>query len=516
LEEDQDLEELEQRPRERKKLTIRRAEGRVPPRMRSEEVRQEASEVEEEHHAPRPPRGGRRPGAEEDDVGGRGAPRRLREEVRREVRQEASEADEEHRAPRPPSGGRRGGGAEEEDVRGRGAPRRLREEVPKESWELQVEAEEDVDEEEDRAPRPPRGASRRGPEEGGEEGRGAPRRQRDEVPARTGGNAATSGRIAYGETQEEEEEYAPRDRRRSAEERGEPRGRGQAVEALEVGTRRSIVYQRLTKLLTKKGRQKVSRYIAEGAKFLRFAPRTVFVRMSRWDESRDKILTMLAEGGEEGPDLLDADTNPLEWGSPLLSDAGLAGDPPGICVLSDELFDSVTTQEASQGIICIFAVPKQRGTDWATGNRVIVLDAVKDSRNLGVIMRTMEAFDAKTLILSKGSTDVYNPKVVRCSMGAVVRGGLQVLLAEDSNELRDLLKGYQIFSTDMNGEVSTADLPSHLTGKDAFIFGNEATGVSADLQGLARKRLRIPIADQVESLNVGVSVGIVLHAVAAR
>lgn len=283
---------------------------------------------------------------------------------------------------------------------------------------------------------------------------------------------------------------------------------------VEVSSPESPPFRCLRRLYGRRGRAEAQRYIAEGVKFLRMSPRTVFVRRSRWVESGARIESLLAAGGEEGPAAL-LDTGPMSWGADQLDDSGSMGEPPGICVLADELFNLVSTQEASQGVICIFPMPSGRGVQcWATSKRVVVLDAVQDSINIGVILRTMEAFKAGTLISLKGTTDLYNPKVVRCSMGAVVRGGLQLLAADDVPELQRLLRGYRIFATCMDGQVEPCGLAAELTGKDAFVFGNEARGVSGEVLDIADVRLRISMAEQVESLNVGVSVGIILHAAA--
>eukprot|EP00443_Scrippsiella_acuminata_P114368 CAMPEP_0115704346 /NCGR_PEP_ID=MMETSP0272-20121206/69608_1 /TAXON_ID=71861 /ORGANISM="Scrippsiella trochoidea, Strain CCMP3099" /LENGTH=216 /DNA_ID=CAMNT_0003145321 /DNA_START=1 /DNA_END=648 /DNA_ORIENTATION=- len=215
-------------------------------------------------------------------------------------------------------------------------------------------------------------------------------------------------------------------------------------------------------------------------------------------ESAPDIEAMLREGGEEGPAAF-RDVGRLSWGHKALRDSGLAGEPPGVCVLDDELFDQVSEQEQSQGVICVFALPPQSGaTSWATGRRAVVLDGVRNSLNIGVIMRTMEAFEATTLVTVKGT-------MARGSMGAIVRGDLQILSAGDADELKSMLRGYKIFATALEGEVGTSDLHSHMTGKDAFVFGHEGLGVSQSVLEVADARLRIPMSPQVNSLNVGVS-----------
>jgi len=272
-------------------------------------------------------------------------------------------------------------------------------------------------------------------------------------------------------------------------------------------------YRQLQQLFSRRGRAQAQRFIAEGAKFLSMCPRTIFVRKSRWLQSSERIEELLATGGEEGPAALTC-VAPLSWGLKSLRDDGGVAELPGIGVLADELFDDISTQEASQGVICIFPMPEQQDMQtWATGKRVVVLDAVQDSVNIGVILRTMEAFETDTLISLKGTTDLYNPKVVRCSMGAVVRGGLKLLVANNIAELQRILRGYRLFATCLSGDLKPQDLVDHLSGRDAFIFGNEARGVSKDVLAVADAKLRIGIAPQVDSLNVGVSVGIVLHAI---
>jgi len=289
---------------------------------------------------------------------------------------------------------------------------------------------------------------------------------------------------------------------------------GLEEEVVEVDSADHPAYKELCELFTRKGRSEACRFLVEGRTFMRMGPRTVFVRRSKWLDDGEAILDAIHGGGEEGPAAF-LDTAPKEWGGGMLSDSGAAGEIPGVCVLSDGLYDGLSTQEASQGVICVFALPRQGQTSWATGARAVVLDAVQDSINIGVIMRTMEAFGAKTLIVLKGTVDVYNPKVARASMGAVVRGSLQILSAKNVKELRGLLRGYRIFATALSGDVTTENLSSHLSGKDAFVFGNEARGVSDAVLAASDSHLRIPISKDVDSLNVGVAVGIVLHVAAA-
>lgn len=289
-------------------------------------------------------------------------------------------------------------------------------------------------------------------------------------------------------------------------------------EPVEIMSRGEAAYKCLLDLRRlRDSRTRWRRFIAEGQLFLRMRPRTVFVRESRWREAAPELCAALAQGGEEGPSAF-MDTSPFDWGGGPLADGGKGGAAPRIAVLRDELFDRVSTQEKSQGLLCIFAIPgsgQYGGQLAADDSCVVVLDRVMDPNNLGVILRTMEAFGAAALVVTKGTVDVYNDKVVRCSMGAVMRGKIRVLAAEDATELGQLLRGYRIFATALSGQLQPMELGRHLSGRDALIFGNEAEGVTPEVLQLADERVRIPMVPGVDSLNVGIAVGIVLHAAVA-
>ncbi|CAK0827092.1 unnamed protein product, partial [Prorocentrum cordatum] len=121
---------------------------------------------------------------------------------------------------------------------------------------------------------------------------------------------------------------------------------------LEVSSRRSPVFRRLQRLLQRKGRTEARRFLAEGDAFLQMRPRTVFVRRSRWEGSSGAQLRALwarvCGGAEAGPGA-GLDARPFAWGSAALDDFGLAGEAPGLAVLSDELYDAVSSQEQPQG-----------------------------------------------------------------------------------------------------------------------------------------------------------------------
>eukprot|EP00434_Breviolum_minutum_P008741 symbB.v1.2.007705.t1/scaffold477.1/size198972/4 len=278
------------------------------------------------------------------------------------------------------------------------------------------------------------------------------------------------------------------------------------VPVVSIDSKRNNAFKVLKKLGSRKGRRKLGRFVAEGETFLRMRPRSIFVRQSRFDEvGLDGLKPSDEEAAAPQPAM------PLNWGGGMgfdLGDADVGAAP--VAVLKNDLFDEISSQEKSQGVLCIFGLPQDmqvacQGTVPVTSEaRVVILDGVEDPNNLGVILRTMEAFGSRTLLVTKGTVDVYNAKVVRCSMGATVRQQVRTheVLAQD---LKTLLPNYRFFATHLGDDAKfqRPAVPSW--------FGNEARGVSEELVALAQERLRIPMVPGVDSLNVGVSVGIVLH-----
>ncbi|MBQ9571785.1 MAG: RNA methyltransferase [Acidaminococcaceae bacterium] len=139
---------------------------------------------------------------------------------------------------------------------------------------------------------------------------------------------------------------------------------------------------------------------------------------------------------------------------------------------------------------------------------VIILDRIQDPGNLGTIIRTADAVGALGIILLEGCVDAYSPKVVRASMGSLFH--LPVIQGIFPEEALTWCyrHGYEPAATAMQGAANL--YKTDISKKMAFIFGNEANGVSEELQAAAETRLFIPMAGQAESMNVAMAAGIVL------
>ena len=137
----------------------------------------------------------------------------------------------------------------------------------------------------------------------------------------------------------------------------------------------------------------------------------------------------------------------------------------------------------------------------------LLLDRIRDPGNLGLIQRTAEAAGVGALFLSKGSVELYNPKVVRASRGAIFR--LPVFRNTDLSSLIQHLhaRSVRVLSAHLEGapfyEVGRPD-------RFALLLGNETFGVDPTLSTLVDSTLTIPMAGGVNSLNVAIAAGILL------
>jgi TrmH family RNA methyltransferase len=139
---------------------------------------------------------------------------------------------------------------------------------------------------------------------------------------------------------------------------------------------------------------------------------------------------------------------------------------------------------------------------------VIVAAGVADPGNLGTLIRTAAALGAAALVAASGTVEPTNPKVVRATAGALFR--LPVLLGEAA-ELKAM--GFRVVVADARGEPPSAwgARPRRL----ALVVGNEPRGVDEGVRGIADGMVGIPLRAGVESLNVAVAAGILLHAILA-
>lgn len=183
--------------------------------------------------------------------------------------------------------------------------------------------------------------------------------------------------------------------------------------------------------------------------------------------------------------------------------------------VDETVFKYLTDTETPQGVLIVLDKNQSKITDLVksinNNEKIIVLDMVSDSGNMGTIIRTAVSFNVKNIICIKGSADVYSSKVVRSAMGALQKLNIFYL---DYNEV-ELLKinlrsnGYKLIATDLKADKYSNECK--MSNKLIFVLGNEANGVSDKMKSLCDDYIKIPMEDTQESLNVGIAAAILMY-----
>lgn len=181
------------------------------------------------------------------------------------------------------------------------------------------------------------------------------------------------------------------------------------------------------------------------------------------------------------------------------------------CVVSDKVFNGISDTGTPQGIMALVKMNKWSLEDvLGKDTFVIIAERLQDPGNLGTIMRTAEAAGATGIILSSDSVDVYNPKVVRSTMGSIFRVPVYVSedLAIDIDKIKE--KGVTIYGAHLKGQDFYDKDFKNACG---FLVGNEGKGLSDEISSKADDLLKIPMKGNVESLNAATSVAVISYEV---
>ena len=172
-------------------------------------------------------------------------------------------------------------------------------------------------------------------------------------------------------------------------------------------------------------------------------------------------------------------------------------------------FESAAETDTPQGVLAIAAVPTRQLQDLPQTDRlrILVLDAVQDPGNVGTMLRTALAFSVTATFSLPGTVDLWNAKVVRSGMGAHFR---HPCISGTWNELDAFRRerAVDVWAADAAGApVGDLTPPPRL----AIVVGNEGAGLSSSSRERADQLVALPIAADVESLNVAVAAGILLY-----
>jgi TrmH family RNA methyltransferase len=194
----------------------------------------------------------------------------------------------------------------------------------------------------------------------------------------------------------------------------------------------------------------------------------------------------------------------------------------GIYIIQDKIFKEISDTKTPQGILAVIRMNEYSLQDIlknslisgnskgkADKNRIIILDGIKDPGNMGTIIRTANGAGFGGIIVSKECVDIYNPKVLRATMGSIfyIPQFLCTNFADTLYKIKDynikiyashLEKGDNYFDVDMTGDI-------------ALIIGSEAHGISKEASLIADSFVKIPMSKGTESLNASVAAGILMY-----
>ncbi len=238
--------------------------------------------------------------------------------------------------------------------------------------------------------------------------------------------------------------------------------------------------KRVKRLHSSKGRQQAQRFIVEGLRLVEEAlragnvPALMFYTSPLEDSVRGQALLALAR---------DKSVRPM--------------------LVSEKVMCAMATTRTPQGVLAVLSKPVLLWPERPT--LILILDRLRDPGNLGSALRVAEAAGVDGVLLSPGTVDIYNPKVVRGGMGAHWRLALR---AACWSEIVQATQGLRVWLAEARGGVPHYEVDWLLPA--ALIIGGEAEGTSAEAQGLTGDRVSIPMPGLAESLNAAVAAGIIL------
>jgi TrmH family RNA methyltransferase len=183
--------------------------------------------------------------------------------------------------------------------------------------------------------------------------------------------------------------------------------------------------------------------------------------------------------------------------------------PEGVrqAAVPEELMRSISPAQTPQGVLSVCAIPAQSLPEKLEGSRYLVLDTVQDPGNVGTILRTADALGADGLLLVGACADLYNPKTVRATMGAVFRCPAWRCTVP---ELRELLRCSELALYGAALRHDTVDARAVSYRRCAIAIGSEGKGLSQEVLDCCDKAVRIPMRAHCESLNAAAAATVLL------
>lgn len=178
-------------------------------------------------------------------------------------------------------------------------------------------------------------------------------------------------------------------------------------------------------------------------------------------------------------------------------------------IITPQVYQSLTYRETTEGVIAL-ATPKLhilQNIKLTASPLLLIIEAVEKPGNLGAMLRTCDAAGADAVIICDSKTDLYNPNVIRSSLGTVFTNTIAVC---SSSEAIAFVKEKNITLYAAELQAPRFHHQQNLSKPTAFVVGAESTGLSTAWLTAADQKIKIPMLGKIDSLNVSVSAGILL------
>lgn len=269
------------------------------------------------------------------------------------------------------------------------------------------------------------------------------------------------------------------------------------------------VKELLTLVEKSKARSAAGLFVVEGQRELGhcldagFIPETLFICgevMAVQNNAVNVAKTGHLAENIEGKDGLDA----------LIAKAEALNPRLGVVQIPAFLYEKVAYRGSTEGIIAeVHSVPRSL-EDLRLGERplVMVLESVEKPGNLGAVLRSADAAGADAVIVCDPLTDIWNPNLIRSSVGAVF--SVPVAVCTSADAIAFLKKrGIRILTAQLQDSEWYYD--TDMTGATALVMGTESTGLTQAWRDSADAHIKIPMLGRLDSLNVSVSAAVLLY-----
>jgi TrmH family RNA methyltransferase len=179
--------------------------------------------------------------------------------------------------------------------------------------------------------------------------------------------------------------------------------------------------------------------------------------------------------------------------------------------ISERLMDTISESKTPQPVMAVVKMTEHSEDELLThaSKLIVIAHQLQDPGNLGTIIRTAEAVGAAGVAITTNTVDPYNAKSVRASMGSILR--LPIVPIGDGATFMKVCKqkGFQTAATVLTGDKTHFDID--LTKPTVVVLGQEGAGLPQDIMADIDLRVRIPMAETIDSLNVAVAAAVILY-----